>query len=46
MKGTCYRANGGEVAFSNVAANFHQCLSLIVNKLSTWDTNQNLGKDS
>ena len=30
----------------HVVANFHQCLSLIVNKLSTWDTNQNLGKAS
>ena len=31
-------------AFSNVAAKFCQCLSLIVSKLSTRDRNQNLGK--
>ena len=48
-KGTCYCANRSEFAdsaFSNVAANFRQCLSPIVSKLSTWDTNQNLGKAS
>ena len=31
-------------ALSNIAAKFHQCLSPIVNKLLTGDTNQNLGK--
>ena len=46
MKATCYRANGGELTFSNVAANFYQCLSQILSKLSTWDTNQHSGKDS
>ena len=44
-----YCANGSDYAdstFLNLAAIFRQCLSLIVSKLSTWDTNQNLGKAS
>ena len=46
MKRHPFRANGSEFAdsvFSNIAATFHQCLSQIVSKLSTWD---NLGKAS
>ena len=34
------------LAFSNVAATFHQCLSPIVSKLSTRDKTLNLGKVS
>ena len=48
MKRHPFSANGSEFAdsaFSNVAATFRQCLSLIVSKLST-DKNQNLGKAS
>ena len=32
------------LSFLNVAANFCQCQSPIISKLSTWDKNQNLGK--
>ena len=49
MKRHLFRANECEFAdsaFSNVAANVPQCLSAIVSKLSTRDTNQNLGKGS
>ena len=40
MKRHPFRANGSEFAdsaFSNIAATFFQCLSLIVSKLSTWE---------
>ena len=49
MRRLPFRANGSEFADSavlNVAATFHQCLSPIVSKLSTWDKNRNLGKAS
>ena len=48
-KAPCYCANVTEfadLAFSNVAATFRQCLSPIVCKLSTRDKIQNLGKAS
>ena len=35
-----------ESAVLYVAANFRQCLPMIVTKLSTWDANKNLGKTS
>ena len=35
-----------DLAFSNVAASFRQCLTPIVSKLLTWDKNRNLGKAS
>ena len=34
------------ICFLNTVANFCQCLLLIVSKLLTEDTNQNLGKAS
>ena len=40
------RSEFANLAFLNVVANFCQCLSPIVSKLSTWETNQNLGKAS
>ena len=43
MKRHPFRANGSEFAdsaFSNIAATFFQCLSLIVSKLSTWEKNK------
>ena len=43
------KENGNEfadLAFSNVAATFRQCLFPIVSKLSTRDKNRNLGKAS
>ena len=41
-KGTVsFRANGSDWTFSNVVATFRQCLSPIVNKLSTRDKSRN-----
>ena len=48
MKRHPFRTNGSEfadLAFSNVAATFHQCLSPIVSKLSTQDKKRKRKKE-
>ena len=48
-KACTHSANRGEfahLAFSNIVANVCQCLSAIVSKQLTQDTNHNLGKAS
>ena len=49
MEGIHYCANRSEfadLAVLNIVANFCQCLPVIVSKLLTQDTNQNLSKAS
>ena len=46
MKRHPFSANGSEFADLAVAATVRQCLSAIISKLSTRDTNQILGKAS